>query len=164
MNLSEFQQQQRDLDASAFLAAFDHPFLLLSGVAPTFSSGTLGVLTRTDSQAELIQALRDVRVFPVRKQESNAFSLMVTLGRAANNDIVIDHPGISKFHAYLRCIGSQWSLSDANSSNGTSVNGARLPGEHSRILTSGDELVLGDVVQLQFLDAQGMFDTLHMVD
>jgi hypothetical protein len=50
----------------------------------------------------------------------------VSLGRAPNNGVVLRHPTVSKFHAWLEPTGEDTvQIVDPGSSNGTSVNGVR---------------------------------------
>jgi pSer/pThr/pTyr-binding forkhead associated (FHA) protein len=89
---------------------------------------------------------------------------MVTLGRAANNDIRINLPSISKFHAYFTHVQANdtWFLADANSSNGTFVNGERLKADHNRIkLESGAAIRLGSDVTMRFFVAKSFFEFLQ---
>ena len=46
----------------------------------------------------------------------------VSLGRSLDNDVVIDHPRISRHHVQLRQRHGQWWLIDLGSANGTAVN------------------------------------------
>lgn len=63
------------------------------------------------------------------------------IGRAPDNDVVLDDPDASRFHAHLLFDnGSLW-LRDAGSRNGISVNGKRLR-EH-RALKVGDTVQIG---------------------
>lgn len=48
------------------------------------------------------------------------------LGRAQENEIVIDHQSVSRHHAQLRFEDSHWYLEDLQSSNGTIVDGLRV--------------------------------------
>src|SRR4051794_35562518 len=67
----------------------------------------------------------------------------VTLGRSSSNDIVLEWDDqVSRAHAELERVGSEWTVSDDGlSRNGTYVNGARLTGR--RRLEDGDLIVLG---------------------
>jgi pSer/pThr/pTyr-binding forkhead associated (FHA) protein len=67
---------------------------------------------------------------------------VVTVGRDAGNDIVLDDPRVSRCHAELRMEGSQWQLVDLESSNGTAVNGHRV---RRRSLRDGDRIRFGDL-------------------
>jgi hypothetical protein len=66
----------------------------------------------------------------------------VTLGRSARSAIAF--PGddaMSRAHAVIEPGADGWTVRDAGSSNGTSVNGRRIDGPHR--LRPGDEVVLG---------------------
>ena len=52
--------------------------------------------------------------------------LVVTIGRAPDNNVVLDDLLVSRRHAVLRRSGNQWELVDNNSANGTYVNGNRI--------------------------------------
>ncbi|BBX72567.1 FHA domain-containing protein [Mycobacterium shinjukuense] len=78
--------------------------------------------------------------------------LVVTIGRAPDNDVVLDDLLVSRRHAVLRRSGSQWELVDRHSANGTYVNGNRIqravigPDDivgigHQLLHLSGDRLV-----------------------
>ena len=77
-----------------------------------------------------------------------AFSLrknLLTLGRAEDNDIVIDDAEVSRHHARLTWQGNTWVIEDLGSSNGTYINGQRISAP--TILAAGSQLQLGpDVV------------------
>jgi LysM repeat protein len=77
-------------------------------------------------------------------QPNQAFPLhraVLTLGRAADNDIVIDDAEVSRHHARLTLRGNDWILEDLGSRNGTFVNGQRITGPV--ILTPGSQVALG---------------------
>ena len=64
------------------------------------------------------------------------------IGRADDNDIVLDDDGVSRYHATLLFDnGSLW-LQDAGSRNGVFVNGERLSGH--RALKVGDVLSIAE--------------------
>ncbi len=68
----------------------------------------------------------DHRLFELKKRGKNPFADMVTVGRAANNDVVIPSPCVSKFHAFFRARPGGWVIVDAGSSNGTHLDGTLL--------------------------------------
>lgn len=72
-----------------------------------------------------------------------------TIGRAADNVLVVDRAGVSRHHAELRWDGSQFVLADLDSKNGTWVNGQRLTAPYP--LRHGDVLTLPGQPVLRFL-------------
>lgn len=66
----------------------------------------------------------------------------VTIGRAAGNNVVLEHDTqVSSLHAVLQAYGSGWAIRDLGSTNGTSVAGERLLAE--RALRHGDTIQIG---------------------
>ncbi|NUM36551.1 MAG: FHA domain-containing protein [Candidatus Brocadiae bacterium] len=64
---------------------------------------------------------------------------IVTIGRDANCDIVIDNLGVSRVHAEIERLGKLYFLRDKMSKTGTFVKGKRIE-EH--VLNTGDEFFL----------------------
>jgi hypothetical protein len=64
-----------------------------------------------------------------------------TIGRHADNTIVLASPTASRHHAVIRRAGDRWVLADAGSASGMYVNGERLRGE--RLLSNGDRIRIG---------------------
>ncbi len=54
---------------------------------------------------------------------------LVRIGRDTSNDIVLDHPTVSRFHAQIEHIGERYRLRDLNSANGTFVADRPVQGE-----------------------------------
>jgi len=80
-------------------------------------------------------------VLAVRKATGERSGL-VSLGRTANNDLVLDYEQVSKVHAYFRVAPGTAQLYDAGSRNGTWLNGKRLEGP--ALLARGDQLAVGE--------------------
>ena len=53
-------------------------------------------------------------------------AVVVTIGRAPENNVVLNDLLVSRHHAHLRRSGNQWELADIGSANGTYVNGIRI--------------------------------------
>ena len=53
----------------------------------------------------------------------------LTIGRDPSNDVVLDTPAISRYHAQVERVGQRYRVRDLRSSNGTFVNGERIEGE-----------------------------------
>ena len=72
------------------------------------------------------------------------------IGRAADSDLRLLDPDVSRRHAMLFLHDADWWLSDLGSRNGVRVNGMRLT--HTRRMRDGDELRIGKQ-KLAFLSA-----------
>lgn len=78
-------------------------------------------------------------------------TLPCTIGRASGCTILIARPNVSRLHATIDRDGPRFILIDADSANGTYVNGQRLTGPHR--LTSGDTIGCADPAPLlRFVD------------
>jgi DNA-binding SARP family transcriptional activator len=63
------------------------------------------------------------------------------IGRLADNDLVIDDPKVSRYHASVVATSTAYVLTDLHSTNGTRLNGALVSGGVA--LADGDEIVIG---------------------
>jgi len=81
----------------------------------------------------------------------------VSIGRREYNDLPLPRDGqVSRVHAELQRVGTEWALADDGlSRNGSYVNDARVSGR--RRLTGGDVIRLGETV-LVFQEAAGQTD------
>ncbi len=69
----------------------------------------------------------------------------ITIGRDSDNSIVVDSKLASRHHAVIQKIRDVYFLKDENSTNGTFLNGKRIPdGKYVR-LNSGDKISVGSV-------------------
>ncbi len=64
----------------------------------------------------------------------------ITIGRDPFNDIVIDNPAISRFHATIYKDNENYIIQDLESSNGTIINNFVI---NRKILEVGDEIIIG---------------------
>jgi len=74
----------------------------------------------------------------------------ITIGRHADNQIVIDDPMVSRHHTRLTWQGNSFLLEDLGSANGTWVNNVRISGP--ALLRNGDIVGLSQEVLLAFSD------------
>ena len=74
--------------------------------------------------------------------------LICTLGRTADNTIVIDSPRISRHHTQIRLLPDGAIVEDMGSTNGTWVNNRQLTGPHR--LAPGDVIELADSIAFRF--------------
>lgn len=65
---------------------------------------------------------------------------IINIGRARDNDIVIENLAVSRNHARIRRVDGKYILTDLNSANGTFVNGVRITKTeimHNDVITIG---------------------------
>lgn len=137
----------------------------LASVAPLKAqAGERASSTREPRLADLAKLLGERCYFSAvqkRLDAGGALGERVSVGRAMNKDIVLRHSSISKFHAYFQSTEpGTWSITDAESKNGTSVEGARLGQRESRALASGERVTFGSI-ETVFLDARTMWRLLR---
>ena len=86
-----------------------------------------------------------VQAGPTSGQEYPLTPGKVTLGRDQENDIVLEDDSVSPRHARLDFSDGGWRLTDLCSTNGTRVDGERLPEDTPTPLPEGTQLSLGGV-------------------
>jgi pSer/pThr/pTyr-binding forkhead associated (FHA) protein len=65
---------------------------------------------------------------------------VTTIGRAADNDLVLDSNNVSRHHARIEHSPGQLRVIDLKSTNGTSVNGTRVS---EQVVRPGDQITFG---------------------
>lgn len=92
------------------------------------------------------------------KSDRNPFAALITLGRARNNDIVLDDGSISKMHAVVqRETGGNWSIQDWGSTNGTWLNALKLPAKEKHVLEDGSQLRFGGGLNARFFSPETLY-------
>jgi pSer/pThr/pTyr-binding forkhead associated (FHA) protein len=90
---------------------------------------------------------------------------MITVGRTRNQDIVIAHASVSKFHAMFRTrqegITSQLELADAGSRNGTWVNDQRLIIRGPAVPVHRDDRIRFADIALTLVDAETLWKAVN---
>ncbi len=67
----------------------------------------------------------------------------MTIGRSPDCSIVIDNKLVSRIHASIQKIRDAYFLKDENSTNGTFLNGHRIPSDKYVKLNPGDKITVG---------------------
>lgn len=139
--LSTYVDAARRQLPGEFVMQFPDALLLIDPFEPVEETGF-----RTNAAAASAGGFVST-VGRVKKREgSNAFASMITVGRAPNNDIKIPSTTVSKFHCYFMVTAAGTTISDAGSTNGTFIKGRRLEPRSERVtLESKDEIRLGDL-------------------
>jgi len=70
----------------------------------------------------------------------------LNVGRGTDNDLYLNHTSVSKIHAALKMDAEGTLLvADTGSTNGTHINGQRIPYGEARPIAEGDLVAFGDV-------------------
>ena len=100
----------------------------------------------------------EMELFPLAKKPGASFPDRITIGRTANNDVVVADPSVSRLHAYVRQAAG-WVVADAGSKNGSWLDEAALEPRREMPLQARSVLRLGDV-RLTFYRSEELFDLL----
>lgn len=106
------------------------------------------------------EAITPGNVLPVQKREGGAFPDRIGLGRAPNVDIRLPLAQVSKYHAFFACSEDVWTVTDAGSRNGTSVNDRLIDPKVSVRVENGWEVGIGPH-RLAFYTPAGFQDLLR---
>jgi pSer/pThr/pTyr-binding forkhead associated (FHA) protein len=88
------------------------------------------------------QAVPPQELALVVKDRHLPFTGRLTMGRGTSNDLCLNDPRSSRYHAVIESTPGGWAVRDLNSANGTWLNGNRISG--AKLLKAGDSLVVGD--------------------
>lgn len=121
IELEDFLQGIQHLTKERFCESFDHPFLVQSSMGQNLTDDSFFDTAYEDTDKLPVADRQACLVFPIVKRAVNSFTGMITIGRTPNNDFVIPHPLVSKFHAYFRLEGGQWKIRDGGSKNKTYI-------------------------------------------
>ena len=69
----------------------------------------------------------------------------ITIGREYDNDVVVDNKLASRHHAVIQKIKNAYFLKDENSTNGTYLNGVKIPPDKYVKLNPGDKVTIGNM-------------------
>lgn len=141
---------------AAFAAEFDYPALVARENLETETEASFhtAFMSRTQFLAELQKTaapgaeerplIRAGEVRFVQKAKGAAFADRVGVGRARNADVWLPNPRVSKYHAYFSGTARDgYTLTDADSRNGTWVDGNKLTPREPAPLADGSEVIFG---------------------
>lgn len=168
--LDDYIIKVKALERSDFVREHQHSFLLVSDsrdedVSWSFKTQTVSTsklnLARLSAQGlSASLELAKYRVFPITKGQANPWRERISIGRARNNDIVLQDNSVSKLHAHIAITEErELHLTDAGSRNGTKVNGERIASSDPVILKGDDRIAVGRL-NLVVLDAADLYDFL----
>lgn len=67
----------------------------------------------------------------------------ITVGRDGDNNVIVDNKLASRHHCVIQKIKDAYFLKDENSTNGTFLNGSRIPPDKYVRLNPGDKITVG---------------------
>ncbi len=149
MDAAAQYRQLLQLGRDGFLAAAA-PAALVRYRKPGEGAGTssLAVEPLTDETLPFGRDLPEeveLEVYPLAKKPGASFPDRITIGRTANNDVVVADSSISRLHAYVKRTGADWVVADGGSKNGSWLKGAALVPRKEQPLASRALLRFGDV-------------------
>jgi predicted CXXCH cytochrome family protein len=74
---------------------------------------------------------------------TNLVAAGLSIGRAADRDLVLNHPDVSRVHAGIREIDGRFYLFNLSRSNSTTLNGGLVELEKPQVMEDGDQLRIG---------------------
>jgi len=142
--LREYEAEYKRLGAQGFVRAYPWPVLVVTGIGGEVQDGNLsrsGTMTAVGGDYVEECALAG-RVFPVVKGRNSAPG-PVTIGRCADNDLVIPEYTMSKKHCILALVDGEYRLTDLGTRNGTRVNDVMLTALRPHRLQGEERLRMG---------------------
>jgi len=141
--LADYESELERLGLQSFTKAYPSSVLIVTAVGGFLAgnstrSGTMTVVSTEEVQATALAG----RVFLVAKGK-NSRPGPVTIGRTADNDLVIPEYSISTRHCILALVDGEYRLTDLGGVNGTLVNEVRLAPLKPCVVRGGDTLRLG---------------------
>lgn len=138
--------------ADEFAAVFNRPILVGSSVySGDLKESKTGNTTmffnlkdiEEKKKSEASSALMTA-IFPIYKtKRGDGKPNVVTIGRANENDLVMNDYPVSREHGQIRVQGLQYFLKDYGTTNGTTINEKSLPANTEKELFYGDILGFG---------------------
>ncbi|MGI5862716.1 MAG: FHA domain-containing protein [Myxococcales bacterium] len=168
MDTIETYREQLKLGLAAFQAAHPHPFLIMRKSGEELRKGMPRMATMWAPMAPMTSPPpppseeSDLLFFEVRPRPGSFFPRLVSIGRGEQCDVSIPDDRISRLHASIECSPStkDYWLFDADSRNGTKLNGRNVAKGERVKLSFGDTIKLG-TLWLEFASAEMVFRRLE---
>jgi hypothetical protein len=143
--VSDYAGELSNIGEAAFAQNHPHAVLVVTGVAGALAEqASLNRTLVTEPSGLSVQSVVGLigRVFPLVKGKYSSPG-PISVGRTPDNDVTIAESSISARHCFLRVMGTEISLTDAGSTNGTFVNGVKIPAKKAQTVKEGDVLTMG---------------------
>jgi VWFA-related protein len=129
----------RDSRTEAAPADWQEPGIGAPPFAPVPSESAVAGGTRVIERGPKHLAMLVDKSRPDRRHDLKA---TMNIGRARDNQIIVEDPTVSRHHAWIKSEGERFLVFDIGSANGTFVNGEQI--EEPRALENGDVVRFGD--------------------
>ena len=146
LDTTELTELANKLGAEEFANRFPHLFLVFYETVDTVgvSSFATQVISKDAARG---RPTSQVRVVPLIKAPNNPYSDRISLGRARNCDVLLRNPSVSKLHAHIRKEpNGTWVVIDANSHNGTTIDGLRVTASQPIPIKIGEPITFGGMI------------------
>lgn len=169
MDTIETYREQLKLGRVTFELAHPHPFLLMrkSGEelhkpTPRFATLWAPMAPMTSPPPASANDLSDLLIFAVRPCPGSFFPRLISIGRGEQCDVSIPDGRISRLHLSIEHApaSKEYWLFDADSRNGTKLNGRNVAKGERVKLAFGDTIKLGSL-WLEFASAAMVFERLQ---
>lgn len=172
--LAHYLSSYAEVPVSTFTASHPAGFLVEKTQKSLDKNVIFQFSTKSLEDPEIIEALKkgtaladalEARVLEVKGKKAGSTPTNITIGRSAQNDIILYNKMVSKSHAYLEieAAGEGCSLVDIGSKNGTLLNDNELTPHQSYALTDGDEISFGPETKVVYLSAKTFHEFLSQM-
>jgi len=163
----DYLQEALSSTRRVFASAHTYPFLICDGVlekpgrpGKTASCDPLEVTATAPGGHAARDKAQPLLLLAVRKV-IGTFPNMITLGRTANNDIVVPDVSVSKFHAWFQRSHAKLELGDAGSKNGTRANSVALTPRGALVPVKPGDLLRFGRIEFALVDAGAAWDAVE---
>lgn len=145
-HVDDFVQELKRVGEVAFRKRHAAPVLIVTGRATRGKRADADEVTRAiplKGSGKHRESLALVhRVFPIEKGR-HAVAGPIIVGRTSENDVSIPEYSISKRHCAFELKDGLMTVVDCGSTNGTTLNGARLEPDAAVPLCGGEQITMG---------------------
>jgi len=166
--LSYYAIQANELLFNEFAGRYaEHVLVIVPAEDDTSSDPSFDPMLSTEFDHETPLARPRIsdayRVTPLRKKAGlRTFGMPLTVGRASNNDVVLQDIQVSKVHALLgEDDQGVWWIRDSNSTNGTFVSEQRIPSDGKTLIRSADSVKFGPGLSAVFFSPADFYQFLR---
>ena len=170
-NLAHYLSATTSMPAKAFTETYPDGFLVEKTQKSMDKEVIFQFSTKSFEDEEVLRAQKqgmalgdilEARVIEIKERKESTTPSHVTIGRAAQNDIILYNKMVSKDHAYLEISqkGGNCSLVDVGSKNGTLLNGDELTPNKTYPLRDGDEISFGPETKVVYFSSRTFHDFL----